>query len=185
MKKLLPFVLLILLIHPFAGHTQKSHQLGLIWLNEKDGDHTYAPGLGIQFVMGLGRFTGVETGLYYKLYASSFMGVDENSNFFTADNITRNLVLPAHFRFGHRWLMIEAGGDCVFNLSSVIKDKLSPLADFSVTTRSFTLRPILGISSPWKIKKKWVIEPGITASSPIPDGGVEWGLNIAFRKILH
>lgn len=174
--------LLLLQSQAFSQHT---HEVGILWMNDLDGHNTYAPGVAVQWVAGLGRFTSVETGLGYKVYATTYYAPDVNSNIIPADLITHNIIIPARFRFGHKWLRIQAGGDVAFYLSHTVKPQLSPTIDLGLNAQNISIHPVVGICTPWKLKNKWIIEPGISASSPISVGGVAWGFNLALRKKLR
>lgn len=181
-RNLLFYLFFLLQTPVFAQHT---HELGIMWMNDLDGHNTYAPGVVVQWVKGLGRFTSVETGLGYKVYATTYYAPDVNDKIIPADLITHNIIVPARFRFGHKWLRIQAGGDVAFYLSHTVKPQLSPTIDLGLNAQNITIHPVVGICTPWKLKNNWVIEPGITASSPISIGGVAWGFNLALRKKIR
>ena len=99
-----------LFFNPGLNEQEKSVQIGGKFINELLFGNHYAPGFGAQVVYRIGKRSGIESGLYYKIRPNSFLYYPPISTTFYHIHISeKNILFPMLYRFDSRFLNFTVG----------------------------------------------------------------------------
>jgi hypothetical protein len=164
----------------------KSIEIGGKIINELTFYNGYAPGIGGQIIYRMGKHSGIESGLYYKIRPISFNFYPPIiTTFYYVEASERNILFPVLYRFDSRFVNFTIGPVLEYFIGWKQNRSNSDVVIKDYVTDRLELISTASISKNFMISHKWIFEPEIRFSAFVPNGDGGYGLNFSFRKILR
>lgn len=181
--KLLLSTLLLIFAFSNDGYSQKKMIAGLDLTVETTGDH-WVPGIGATFEYKLTKHSGLETGLFYRIYKVSGYAYSNNfsQNFIIAE---RHLSIPVLYKFYSSIVNFSVGPTIDFYLGW--KQKMGKTVieiDTYDIDPTVSLGGMLKLSKTINLSEKLLLEPELRLNPILSNYRAYGGLGIAVKYRL-